>query len=151
MEANNLAFDCRRCGHCCKGAGGIVLTGKDQQRLALHLDLPLDRFLADHTVRKGERVLLDVRDDGFCIFFQDGCGVHPSRPDICRAWPFFRGNLLDESSWELCLEYCAGINPSLPHEEFVRQGLATLREQGVGGCGDPDAPSALRLDGIAKP
>jgi len=151
MDAQAKAFDCRRCGHCCKGSGGIVLTGKDQARLADHLALSVERFLQDHTVRAGDKVLLGVRDDGFCIFFDEGCGVHASRPDICRAWPFFRGNLLDESSWELCLEYCTGINPSVTHEEFVRQGLAALREQGVGSSGDPDAPCALRLDGIARP
>ncbi len=151
MEATQTAFECRRCGHCCQGEGGIVLTSRDQERLALHLGLEPVDFLARHTCRKGERVHLGVREDGLCVFFQDGCGVHPARPDICRAWPFFRGNLVDASSWEMALEYCPGINPGVSHEDFVRQGLECLRAQGVGVTGDPGAPSALKLDGIRKP
>ncbi|MFZ5427472.1 MAG: YkgJ family cysteine cluster protein [Thermodesulfobacteriota bacterium] len=151
MSQDQPAFDCRRCGHCCQGEGGIVLTSRDRDRLAGHLGLGLDAFIAAHTTRKGEKYHLGVREDGYCIFFEDGCGVHPARPDICRAWPFFRGNLLDATSWELSLEYCAGINPGLPHEEFVRQGLASLKSQGVRHCDEPDAPHALRLDGIVKP
>lgn len=151
MNAEKSAFECRRCGHCCQGEGGIVLAPKDQERLALHLGLSLAEFLGAHTTCKGPKVHLGVREDGFCIFFHDGCSIHPARPDICRAWPFFRGNLLDASSWELSLEYCAGINPKLTHEEFVRQGLESLKGQGVGVRNDQDAPNALRLDGIGKP
>lgn len=128
-----------------------MLTAKDQQRLAGHLGISLEDFLAAHTDGKAGKIRLGVREDGFCLFFQDGCGVHPARPDVCRAWPFFRGNLLDASSWELALEYCAGINPRLTHEQFVRQGLESLKQQDVGVTGDPDAPCALRLDGITKP
>ncbi|WP_243309976.1 YkgJ family cysteine cluster protein [Fundidesulfovibrio agrisoli] len=151
MNDNDSAFECRRCGHCCLGEGGIVLTVKDQQRLADHLGLELAAFLQAHTTTRGTKVHLGVRADGLCVFFDEGCGIHPARPDICRAWPYFRGNLIDDSSWELALEYCSGINPNVPHQEFVRQGLAALREQGVGVTGDPDAPSALKLDGIEKP
>lgn len=151
MTTGDKAFECRRCGHCCHGEGGIVLTQKDLLRLAAHLGLAPEDFVEAHATRKGDRLHLGVREDGWCVFFADGCGVHPARPDICRAWPYFRGNLMDAASWEMSLEYCAGINPSLPHEEFVRQGLCELKSQGVGCCGDPDSPHALRLDGIDKP
>lgn len=151
MNPDGNAFECRRCGHCCQGEGGIVLTDKDLARLAAHLGMEPERFASEHAVFKGGRLRLGVREDGWCVFFDSGCGVHPARPDVCRAWPFFRGNLLDAASWEMSLEYCAGINPSLPHEEFVRQGLSSLKSQGVGVCNDPDAPHALRLDGIEKP
>lgn len=151
MSQEPSAFECRRCGHCCQGEGGIVLAVKDQERLAAHLGIAVAQLLAEHTTSKGDKVHLGVREDGFCLFFQDGCAIHPARPDICRAWPYFRGNLLDDSSWEMSLEYCAGINPNLSHQEFVRQGLEALRKQGVGVTNDPDAPCALRLDGIGKP
>ena len=128
-----------------------MLTIKDQLRLAKHLGMNLDDFLSAHTCRKGGKIQLGVRDDAYCVFFENGCGVHLARPDICRAWPYFRGNLLDSSSWELAQDYCKGINGKIPHEQFVRQGLATLRKQDVGVTGDPEAPSALRLDGIDLP
>ena len=151
MSDDRTAFRCRRCGHCCQGEGGIVLAARDRERLAVHFGLLEKDFLAAYTCRKGNRVHLGVRADGFCVFFEEGCGVHSARPDVCRAWPYFRGNLLDAFSWEMSQEYCAGINPKLTHEEFVRQGLESLRCEDVGTTGDPDAPSALRLDGIGKP
>ena len=151
MKKRPSAFECRRCGHCCHGAGGIVLTARDRARLAAHLGMSEEAFTAAHASRAGDKFHLGVRKDGFCVFFQEGCAVHPARPDICRAWPYFRGNLLDAVSWELSHEYCAGINPDVPHAEFVRQGFEALRAQGVEAHNDPESPNALRLDGIAKP
>lgn len=145
------AFECQRCGHCCHGQGGIVLTAGDVERLCAFLGRERDAFLAGSTVCSGSKVHLGVRPDGYCIFFADGCGVHPARPDICRAWPYFRGNLIDNASWEMSQGYCPGINPKVTHQEFVRQGLHSLACQDVGVTGDPDAPNALKLDGIAVP
>jgi hypothetical protein len=115
-------------------------------------------------VHAGGKYRLKSRDDGYCVFFVQGrgCGVHPARPDICRAWPFFRGNLIDVVSWEMAQAFCPGINGNVPHEEFVRQGLHYLRDQGIGrtsersptdrqnqeGVRDANTPEALVLDRI---
>ena len=128
-----------------------MLTRKDQKRLADHLGLPLEAFLLAHTSCHGHKVQLGVREDGFCVFFADGCGIHAARPDVCRAWPYFRGNLLDASSWELSLEYCPGINPKVSHGVFARQGLAYLQDNALGHSGDAGAPNALCVKGIPKP
>ena len=32
-------FDCRMCGHCCQGRGGIVASAPEQERLAAFLGL----------------------------------------------------------------------------------------------------------------
>ena len=151
MTKNQPAFECRRCGHCCRGTGGIVLTIKDRARLAAHLGMTINAFTAAYGDRKGGKLHLGVREDSLCVFFEDGCAVHPARPDICRAWPYFRGNLADAVSWEMSFEYCTGINPDVSHEEFVRQGLASLLAQGIDVTDDPEAPNALCLDGIKVP
>jgi hypothetical protein len=148
MNTAEPAFSCCRCGHCCQGEGGVVLTSKDQERLARHLNQSLDDFLSAHTCAKDGKVHLACGQDGFCVFFQEGCGVHLARPDICRAWPFFRGNLLDANSWEMCMEYCPGINHRVNHEEFVRQGLAYLRGNDLAKDDSPEAPQALCLKNI---
>ncbi|MDY7001082.1 MAG: YkgJ family cysteine cluster protein [Thermodesulfobacteriota bacterium] len=137
------AFECQQCGHCCKGSGGIVMTKKDVARLSRHLNLSWDEFLSRHTTTKNNKVLLRSGPDGYCVFYKDGCGVHLARPDICRAWPFFRGNLIDETSWEMALDYCPGINKEAGHAEFKRQGLAYLKGQGIDAEGSDDAPQAL--------
>ncbi len=163
--SKDSAFTCRRCGHCCQGEGGIILTAPDIRRLCRHLGIDRERFLSQSAEHAGGKYRLKSRDDGYCIFFIEGhgCGVHQARPDICRAWPFFRGNLIDAVSWEMAQDFCPGINGKVSHEEFVRQGLRYLHDQGIGRTSgtpavdqqnqervrDADTPEALVLDRIA--
>jgi len=139
-----VVFACRMCGHCCEGTGGIVLAARDRARLAAHLGLAEAELLAQHTETVGGKVRLRCGADGFCIFYsQDqGCTVHPGRPDICRAWPFFRGNLVDPSSWTMIQQDCPGVLAPAGHAEFRRQGLAYVRALGVDET-DEGAPGAL--------
>lgn len=146
MSAGSPPFECRRCGHCCQGQGGIILTEKDIVRLVARLELDRDEFIDTATETKAGRIRLRTGPDDYCIFYRHdlkGCGVHQARPDICRAWPFFRGNLIDPTSWAMIQEYCPGVNSAVRHEDFVRHGRAYLRECGLVNDED-DAPSALR-------
>ncbi|WP_051694500.1 YkgJ family cysteine cluster protein [Desulfohalovibrio reitneri] len=141
------AFVCQRCGHCCFGRGGIVLTARDVERLADHLGLSERELLDLHTEEVGGRVRLRVDKDLACVFYNpdiSGCGVHPARPDVCRAWPFFHGNLIDEDSWRMTQEYCPGVRPEAGFEAFAREGREHLRREGVQQETDASAPSALR-------
>ena len=38
-ESTETVFQCRMCGHCCEGRGGIVVSPADLTRLAAFLDL----------------------------------------------------------------------------------------------------------------
>ena len=144
--ANGQAFVCRQCGHCCQGEGGIVLAPFDQERLSGHLELPMAVFQEVYTKWDNGKSFLRTGPDGYCIFYQNGCNVHPARPDICRAWPYFRGNLIDPASWELIQDYCPGVNLKVGHSEFARQGLAYLREHGLVKCDDGSCARALCLN-----
>ena len=141
----DAAFACRMCGHCCEGVGGIVLTEKDQRRLPAHLSLSVAELLERHAELRGGKYQLLCGEDGYCVFYKQdcGCGIHPARPDVCRAWPFFRGNLVDESSWEMIQEYCPGVNPHVAHAEFVRQGSDYLTGEGLRCKCSGEAPNAL--------
>jgi len=139
------AFECQMCGHCCYGEGGIIMTAKDQKRLAKHLNVTVDELVKKYTEERGGKLHLITKDDGYCFFFKEGCGVHIGRPDVCRAWPFFRGNLVDEISWQMVQEYCPGVNPKADHAEFVRQGKQYLRDEDLLRY-DPDSPNALISD-----
>jgi len=142
-------FNCRRCGHCCHGEGGIVLDGRDQARLIAHLGLGREEFLAAFTVPRAGKVFLTAGAGGDCVFFDQGCGVHAARPDICRAWPFFKGNLIDAASFELSQDYCPGIDPDSSHAAFARQGAAYLRGNGLVKSSEPGAAEALKLSPAA--
>jgi len=145
------AFDCRMCGHCCEGTGGIVLAAKDRARLAAHLGLSEDEMLSRYAEEQGGKLRLIAGEDGYCVFYREGsgCGVHPGRPDICRAWPFFRGNLVDEGSWEMIQTDCAGVDREAGHNEFRRQGLAYVRDLDVDET-DPGAPGALKVSDLEE-
>lgn len=143
---NTTAFECRMCGHCCHGEGGIVMTGKDQKRLAEHLGISVDELIEKYAHERGGKLHLNVNDDLYCIFYKEGCGVHPGRPDICRAWPYFRGNLIDSMSWEMIQEYCPGVNPEAGHEEFVRQGREYLHKEDLLRYDPESSPNALISD-----
>lgn len=125
------AFECKMCGHCCQGKGGIVMSEKDMARLAGFLEISTRELEEKHCQKRGTKLHLAVGEDNYCVFFHPdkGCGVHPGRPDICRAWPFFRGNLVDKTSWEMCIDYCPGINLDAGHEEFVVQGIKYLEDE----------------------
>lgn len=140
-------FDCKMCGHCCQGRGGIVASASECERLATYLGLSVGAFCEAYTEWQGVKRVLRSREDGFCIFFdpEKACTVHPAKPDVCRAWPFFRGNLVDEVSWELAQDYCPGIRAASGHAEFARQGVAYLVENGLTKQGRPDEANALKI------
>lgn len=127
------AFTCRMCGCCCQGQGGILLTERDTERLAAHLGLSVAEMLERYTEPQDGKRGIRCAESGACVFQtpEGGCGVHAGRPDVCRAWPFFRGNLVDESSWRMIQDYCPGVNPEVGFAEFVRQGLDYLRGEGL--------------------
>ena len=83
------SFDCRRCGHCCRGSGGIVTSDGDLQRLCLHLHLSPEAFEKAWGERHGNKLHIRAGENGFCVFFREGpgCAVHEAKPDNCRAWP----------------------------------------------------------------
>jgi uncharacterized protein len=79
----------------------------------------------------------------WCVFFDAGCLVHPAKPSVCRVWPFFQGNMLDELSWQMAQDACPGINPRAGHAAFVHEGLHYLNELNL----EPEdnGPNALNM------
>jgi hypothetical protein len=146
------AFICQMCGQCCTGEGGIVLSRSDRTRLCVFLGLSPAEFEERYIRRTGSDLSLATKDDGSCVFFTPGtgCGVHSVKPQICRAWPFFLGNLKDELSWRMAQDYCPGINPRVSHEEFVRQGMEHLRDHGLIRDDEDDGARSLNVQGIRE-
>jgi len=146
------AFDCKRCGHCCHGEGGIVLTERDRDRLAAHLNLTVAEMLERFAESAGGKLRLRAGEDGYCVFYREGvgCGVHLGRPDICRAWPYFRGNLVDESSWQMIQTDCPGVVNAAGHETFVQQGVDYLYDNSLVHEPGQETPHALVLTEALK-
>lgn len=145
-------FDCRMCGHCCQGQGGIVASAGERERLARHLNLSVEEFCDLYTQAQGKKLVLRSSEDGYCVFFdpETACTVHPAKPDVCRAWPFFRGNLVDAVSWELAQNYCPGIKAESGHAEFARQGTQYLCQNGLVKTGREDEATALQINDLLE-
>lgn len=141
------AFDCRLCGHCCRGTGGIVVSAKDRERLCAFLAVTFEGFEAQYGQRRNGKLFIRSNETGYCIFFKEnaGCGVHEAKPDICRAWPYFRGNLVDSESLELAKEFCPGIPQEQSHGDFIKEGLAYLVREELVGDSRKDEAGALQV------
>jgi uncharacterized protein len=117
------AFDCKMCGECCYGAGGIFMEKEEQERIAEYLGLKLEVFLSEYTEKRNGRIYAGVGSDNFCIFFKDnkGCTIHPVKPARCELWPFFPANVADRETWDVAKLACRGINRDCSFEDFVRE------------------------------
>ena len=126
-------FTCRMCGQCCRGEGGIVVSPKDLLRITCALNMSAEEFAAKYGEMRGGKLQIRTGEDGFCIFFAEGkgCTVHAGKPDVCRAWPFFRGNIVDPDSLEMAKDFCPGIDKNCTHAEFARAGRAYLAKHGL--------------------
>lgn len=129
MDAKEASiFNCQMCGHCCEGKGGIIVSPNDLARLSSFLQLPESEVIDRFGEYLGGKLQIRTGMDGYCIFFQQGrgCTVHEGKPDICRAWPFFKGNLVDSESFEMAKDFCPGIDKTTPHSTFCAEGMAYL-------------------------
>lgn len=117
------AFECRLCGTCCYGKGGIVVKEEEAARIAVFLHLDSEDFLARYCEEVHGRTYLRCGEDGYCVFFdrERMCLIHPVKPFRCALWPFFPANVNDPDAWELAKDACPGISRECSFEDFVAQ------------------------------
>jgi uncharacterized protein len=87
-------IDCTVCANCCK-TSTTEISERDIDRLARHLRISREQFLADYTMPDEEGALsLRFTPEAGCIFLDGNlCSVYEARPDICRRYPHLvRGN-----------------------------------------------------------
>ena len=128
MRSNRIQtaalFQCRNCGKCCQGYGGTYLTKRDIKAIARYIKADPNGFVDLYCCRSGGKPLLAQREDGYCIFWDRLCTIHPVKPLMCRKWPFLESILVDPANWLIMAGSCPGIQtevdpPTL--ENVVRQ------------------------------
>ncbi|MBW2090769.1 MAG: YkgJ family cysteine cluster protein [Deltaproteobacteria bacterium] len=115
-------FNCRRCGACCQGQGGIYIRPDDAVEIGRVLGLSADQFVRCYTEPRGERLALKTGPDGFCLMYDAeirGCRIHEVKPVMCRAWPFYLAPLRDRHEFEIVKNNCPGIKREAGWEDFV--------------------------------
>ena len=117
-------FECKMCGECCYGKGGIKVSDTEINRISGFLKITPGSFKSKFCEHRNNHLSIKAGEDGFCFFFdqEKACLIHEVKPEICSLWPFYEANLNDEFNWRLAKEACPGINDDFTFEEFVKQG-----------------------------
>ena len=129
---DGLQFSCHQCGNCCRGAqpGWVYLTPFRLRRIAGFLGLG-ERALRRHYVTRDENgeTVLKLKENGDCVFWDEGCTIYPERPRQCRTFPFWGETLRSSFDWSKLKEFCHGVDRGrlYPLEEIraVFKGRAT--------------------------
>jgi Fe-S-cluster containining protein len=120
IAAGTDFFECTQCGQCCQGYGGTYVSEADIAAIASFLGLPTANVRARFCVLSGGKPLLAQRPDGYCIFFERNCTIHPVKPRMCRQWPFIPGVLADVGNWRAMADSCPGIRPEVDERALCR-------------------------------
>ena len=102
-------IDCTQCAECCRVATA-KLSERDVERLARHLRISRDRFLAQYTMQGPEEGLILKRsEESGCVFLEgNSCAVYEARPETCQRFPHVvRGNgSIASRMWEFVDRAC---------------------------------------------
>ncbi|MCK5322897.1 MAG: YkgJ family cysteine cluster protein [Desulfobulbaceae bacterium] len=120
MSEQSEIFVCQGCGHCCHGKATVSLDKADIERMVSFLKLPFEQVKEKYLRISGAIVQMKIVD-GHCIFYKDGCTIHPGKPWRCSEWPLHPSILTDEANFSAISESCAGIKKDLGYEEFCRK------------------------------
>ncbi len=121
-------FQCKMCGDCCKGYGGTYVTQKDIKAISDYIKTDPKRFIAKYCSMSGKRPVLTQGQNGYCIFWDKHCTIHPVKPRMCRAWPFIEPVLIDSSNWTAMAGSCPGIRTDVPEHILKEKIKKTLSE-----------------------
>jgi Fe-S-cluster containining protein len=123
-------FQCRQCGDCCFGRGGIYVRPDEVEAMAALVELSVEEFCRLYVEASALGPRLTVAD-GVCVFLMAGglCRVHPVKPFICRQWPFLPAMLVDPDELENAKTACPGIDPTCKHADFVEEALQHGRRE----------------------
>ncbi len=113
MKASDV-FNCKKCGDCCRGYGGTFVTEKDIEAIADYIKTDPERFVANYCQMSGSRPVLAQDENGYCVFWDRLCTIHPVKPRMCRAWPFIESVLVDINNWHIMAASCPGIRVDVP-------------------------------------
>lgn len=121
-------FACQMCGDCCRGYGGTYVTESDIQAIADYLHEDPKRFKSKYCQLSGSRYVLAQADNGYCIFWDKLCRIHPVKPRMCRNWPYLSAVLADIANWRVMGNSCPGIRTDFP-DDVIRRAVARQIEK----------------------
>lgn len=112
-------FNCKNCGACCRGFGGTYVTRENIEAIAGFFGTNPDRVLEKYCQTSGRKTVIAQKPDGYCVFWDGNCTIHPVKPRMCRAWPFIEGVLRAPENWRIMADSCPGITPDVSEPALV--------------------------------
>lgn len=129
ISASDL-FECKKCGDCCKGYGGTFVSPEDIQAIANFIGENPEDFQDRYCQLSGTRPVLLQDKNGYCVFWDEQCSIHPVKPKMCKAWPFIEGVASDVVNWHIMAQFCPGIRTDIPDDmvlKYVKKVVAKER------------------------
>lgn len=122
-------FTCENCGQCCKGYGGTYITEKDIRAIADFTFEAPETFVSRYCSISCGKYLLTQSANGYCIFWDGRCQIHPVKPRMCKVWPFISGVLRDVKNWRIMAESCPGMRTDIPDHAITACVRAELKRR----------------------
>jgi Fe-S-cluster containining protein len=116
--APDALFQCTQCGECCKGFGGTYITEADLQAIADFVGRSVEAVRRDCCAASGSRLVLAQRRDGYCVFWDGNCTIHPVKPRMCRQWPFIFSLTVDIGNWFVMAGSCPGMRRDIDLDDL---------------------------------
>ncbi|MFO7964248.1 MAG: YkgJ family cysteine cluster protein [Desulfobacterales bacterium] len=113
-------FVCQKCGDCCRGYGGTYVSREDILAISDYIRVSADEFMARYCQMSGGRPVIAVQENGFCVFWDEVCTIHPVKPEMCKAWPFIESVVIDIENWHIMAGVCPGIRTNYP-DHVIRE------------------------------
>jgi uncharacterized protein len=122
-------FTCKKCGDCCKGFGGTYVTQKDILSISHFIGVDEHRFIKEFCQASGRRWVIAMGKNGYCVFWNEICTIHPVKPKMCKAWPFIKPVLIDADNWQIMAGACPGMRTDV-EEDVIRSCVHRKLESG---------------------
>jgi Fe-S-cluster containining protein len=119
VSAGDL-FSCRCCGECCKGYGGTYITEDEINTICRYLSLERNAFMSRYCQISGNRPVVAQALNGYCIFWDKVCTIHPVKPRMCKNWPFIENILVDATNWQVMAASCPGMRTDFSDHQIQR-------------------------------
>ncbi len=119
MYEDRELFVCQRCGFCCQGETTVSLDKHDVNNILQQLNIEEVDALKGY-LRKNKNIVQMQIVNNHCVFYNDGCTIHKSRPTRCAQWPLHPSILIDEANLNTIMESCPGVRRDLSYKEFCK-------------------------------
>lgn len=112
-------FHCDMCGDCCKGFGGTYVTEEEILAISGYLNVDPALFIEKYCQITRIGTVLAQKDNGYCVFWDQRCLIHPVKPHMCKDWPFIEAVVKDVTNWRIMSNACPGIRTNFPDRVII--------------------------------